>query len=72
MDKYDWSFKREPMGTGGVAYICGFCGTKVADDWAYVGNPITRGGPPAMVVVCPHCTLPTFLDRVNKIQVPGD
>jgi hypothetical protein len=53
------------------SYTCGVCGNRVASDkgWqAIAGHPNVIA--PAYVVVCPHCTMPTFLDHRGH-QWPG-
>ena len=55
--------------TPAYAFVCGFCGNRIASD---KGWPFHFGTPPQPGIhihVCPHCRRPTFFE--DRLQVPG-
>jgi hypothetical protein len=51
-------------GTGGIRYMCGYCGTDTAPaNGYYTGRDNT--GHQGYVLLCTNCNYPTFIDVVN-------
>jgi hypothetical protein len=46
-------------------YKCGYCDNIVASDDGYFNDPFN------VILICPHCNKPTYLNETTSTQVPG-
>jgi len=58
----DWHKKEKVISR---EYKCGYCDFIVASDDGYFGDPYN------VILICPHCSNPTFFNDISETQTPG-
>jgi hypothetical protein len=53
------------------SYSCGYCGRDVAPSYGYYGLLKDTTTALGSILICPHCTFPTFLFLPDESQTPG-